>query len=118
VLENCTPGSVRGAPGNRRPYLATTETIVRHLGAVATSCAIVVAQSSHAQSTYTNAVLADNPVAYWRLDEPQSSTNLLEDWTLRTGGFQSESGGTNTLVLSNETNGRVLYRIRATNPSQ
>jgi hypothetical protein len=22
VLENCTPGSVRGAPGNRRPYLA------------------------------------------------------------------------------------------------
>ena len=20
VLENCTPGSVRGAPGNRRPY--------------------------------------------------------------------------------------------------
>ena len=21
VLENCTPGSVRGAPGNRRPYL-------------------------------------------------------------------------------------------------
>ena len=23
VLENCTPGSVRGAPGNRRPYLAT-----------------------------------------------------------------------------------------------
>jgi len=23
VLENCTPGSVRGAPGNRRPYLAS-----------------------------------------------------------------------------------------------
>ena len=22
VLENCTPGSVRGAPGNRRLYLA------------------------------------------------------------------------------------------------
>jgi hypothetical protein len=22
VLENCTPESVRGAPGNRRPYLA------------------------------------------------------------------------------------------------
>ena len=22
VLENCTPGSERGAPGNRRPYLA------------------------------------------------------------------------------------------------
>jgi hypothetical protein len=22
VLGNCTPGSVRGAPGNRRPYLA------------------------------------------------------------------------------------------------
>jgi hypothetical protein len=22
VRENCTPGSVRGAPGNRRPYLA------------------------------------------------------------------------------------------------
>jgi hypothetical protein len=21
VRENCTPGSVRGAPGNRRPYL-------------------------------------------------------------------------------------------------
>jgi hypothetical protein len=25
VLENCTPGSVRGAPGNRRPYLAIME---------------------------------------------------------------------------------------------
>ena len=25
VLENCTPGSVRGAPGNRRPYLAIIE---------------------------------------------------------------------------------------------
>ena len=25
VLENCTPGSVRGAPGNRRPYLAKME---------------------------------------------------------------------------------------------
>jgi hypothetical protein len=26
VLENCTPGSVRGAPGNRRPYLAKMKT--------------------------------------------------------------------------------------------
>jgi hypothetical protein len=26
VLENCTPGSVRGAPGNRRPYLAIMNT--------------------------------------------------------------------------------------------
>ena len=25
VLENCTPGSVRGAPGNRRPYLDNAE---------------------------------------------------------------------------------------------
>jgi hypothetical protein len=25
VLENCTPGSVRGAPGNRRPYLADAD---------------------------------------------------------------------------------------------
>jgi hypothetical protein len=29
VLENCTPGSVRGALGNQRPYLANPD---RHAG--------------------------------------------------------------------------------------
>ena len=27
VLENCTPGSVRGAPGNGRPYLELTRRV-------------------------------------------------------------------------------------------
>ena len=28
VLENCTPGSVRGALGNQRPYLANISDII------------------------------------------------------------------------------------------
>ena len=35
VLENCTPGSVRGAPGNRRPYLANDKTENRFSGRLA-----------------------------------------------------------------------------------
>jgi hypothetical protein len=38
VLENCTPGSVRGAPGNRRPYLAKLGSHFIFLSPIFLSC--------------------------------------------------------------------------------
>jgi hypothetical protein len=49
-------------------------------------CATFAAQSSHAQSTYASAVLADKPVAYWRLDETDGTT-LNDYFSVHTGQY-------------------------------
>ena len=40
VLGNCTPGSVRGAPGNRRPYLAKMGCLVIFLSLIFLSAGV------------------------------------------------------------------------------
>ena len=62
------------------------KTLFRILSAAVALCATFAAQSSQAQSAYVNAVLAANPVAYWRLDEPDGT--VLNDYlTVHTGVY-------------------------------
>ncbi len=62
------------------------KTLFRILSAAVALCATFVAQPSQAQSAYVNAVLAANPVAYWRLDE-SSGTDLIDYLGVHNGQY-------------------------------
>ena len=79
--------------------------IFRILSAVAVLWVTFVAQSSHAASAYVNSVLADNPVAYWRLDETNGT--VLNDYF---GVYNGQYNG--GIIL-----GQPGYSIYDTDPS-
>jgi Concanavalin A-like lectin/glucanases superfamily len=56
------------------------------------SLTVVARTNSALTNAYSRVVLADNPVAFWRLDESTGATNALDDAGSFDGSYQAPSG--------------------------
>jgi hypothetical protein len=56
------------------------------------SLTVIARTNSALSNAYSTVVLADNPVAFWRLDESTGATNALDDAGSFDGAYQAPSG--------------------------